>query len=308
VLVAQDAPDPVPAPGEVVVDVAAADVLFVETVIRRGNGLPYFRVRPPYRPGVGVAGVVSDAGDGVDRAWLGRRAVTRTGDHGGYVERALVAAERLIPIPDEVSLADAAALLHDGTTALRLADVVGIKPGERVLVTAAGGGLGVLLVQLAHAAGASVVAAARGTQKLERIRQWGADTVVDYSRPDWIDRVRHATGGLDVVLDGAGGAVGRAAFDLVVPGGRFSAHGTPSGEFATADQAQARARGITATGIEQVQLSADFQRYAERALAEAAAGRLKPLIGQTFPLGKAADAHAAIEARAVIGKTLLIPS
>jgi NADPH2:quinone reductase len=309
VLVAGKAPDPVPGPGEVVIDVAVADVLWVETLIRSGKGGQYFPVQPPYRPGVGVAGTVSVIGDGVDPAWTGRRVVTRTGEHGGYVERALVPAEGLIAVPDALELSDAAALLHDGTTALGLADVVQIKPGDRVLVTAAGGGLGALLVQLAHGAGAYVVAAARGAKKLERIRQLGADAVTDYSEPDWIERVREATGGLDVVLDGAGGAYGRAAFDLVAPGGRFSAHGTPSGEFAVADQADAQARGLTATGIERVQFAPEqFQRYAIRALAEAAAGRIRPLIGQTFPLERAADAHAAIEARAVTGKTLLVLS
>jgi NADPH:quinone reductase len=200
---------------------------------------------------------------------------------------------------------DAARLLTERV----LADVVRVKPGDRALVTAAGGGLGALLVQLAHAEGAYVVAAARGAGKLERLRALGADTVVDYSEPDWIERVREATDRLDVVLDGAGGAYGRAAFDLVVPGGRFSAHGTPSGAFAVADQAEARAPGITATGIERVQLApAEFKRYAVSALAEAAARRISPLVGQTFPLERAAEAHAAIEARVAVGKTLPVVS
>jgi NADPH2:quinone reductase len=305
VLVMGEAPDPVPGTGEVVIDAAVADVLWMETLIRRGMGGQYFPVRPPYRPGVGVAGTVSVVGDGVDPVWIGRRVIARTGEHGGYLERALVAADGLIPVPDVLELTDAAALLHDGVTALALADVVRIKPGDRVLVTAAGGGLGALLVQLAHAQGAYVVAAARGAEKLERIRELGADTVVDYSEPDWIERVREATDGLDVVLDGAGGAYGRAAVDLMVRGGRFSAHGTPSGAFAAVDQAEAR--GITATGIERVQLAPEeFNRYAVGALAEAAAQRIRPLIGQTFPLERAADAHAAIEDRVAIGKTLLV--
>lgn len=202
---------------------AVADVLWVETRIRSGHGGPYFPVHPPYRPGVGVAGTVSVVGHRVDQGWVGRRVIARTGKHGGYLERPLVPAGGLVPVPDAVELRDAAALLHDDVTAFGLAEVVRIASGDRTLVTAAGGGLGALLVQLAHSAGGYVVAAARGAQKLEQIRELGADVVVDYSEPHWIDRVRDATDGLDVVLDGAGGVYGRAAFDLVVAGGRYSA-------------------------------------------------------------------------------------
>ncbi|MCA2219184.1 zinc-binding dehydrogenase [Jidongwangia harbinensis] len=308
VLTVVEAPDPVPGPGEVVVDVVAAEVLWVETMIRSGNGGPYFPVQPPYRPGAGVAGTVTAAGAGVAGDWIGRRVAAATGDHGGYVERALLPAGDLIELPDGLACTDAAAVLHDGTTALGLMDVVEIKPGDRVLVTAAGGGMGALLVQLAHAAGGRVVAAARGRDKLERLRRWGAE-VVDYATPDWTASVAAAVGGLDVVLDGAGGRYGRAAFDLVVPGGRFSAHGTPSGAFAPVDRDAAAARGITVTGIERVQFPPGrFREYAARALHEVAAGRLTPLIGQTYPLDRAAEAHTAIENRSAVGKTLLLTS
>lgn len=306
VLALRHVPDPVPGPGEVVVDVAIADVLWVETKIRGGHGKPFFDHQPPYRAGVGVAGTVAATGDGVDPAWRGRRVVTGTGEDGGYVERARVPADGLVPVPDEVSLTDAAALLHDGTTATAIADLVAIKPGDRVLVTAAGGGLGALLVQLAHAAGGHVVAAARGAAKLQRLRRLGADATVDYSQPGWVDEVRAAVGALDVVLDGAGGEYGHAAFDLVAPGGRISAHGTPAGEFAVPQPEAAAARGITVTGIQDVRLTPErFRDYLGQVLAAAAAGRVTPLVGQVYPLERAAEAHAAIEARAVTGKTLL---
>jgi NADPH2:quinone reductase len=311
VLVPVEVPDPVPGVGEVVVDVAAADTLWIETKIRQGSAGEWFPVQPPYRAGVGVAGTVVSAGPGVDARWVGRRVVARSGPAGGYVERAPLPAENLVAVPDTVSLRDAAAVLHDGVTALALADLVNLAPKpngrDRVLVTAAGGGLGAILVQLAHAAGATVVAAARGTAKLDRLRGLGADTVVDYSEPGWTDVVRAATGGVDVLLDGAGGDYGRAAFELLVAGGRFSAHGTPAGAFAVADPAVARERGITATGIEAVQLAPErFREYLARALAEVAAGRVTPLVGQTFPLARAADAHTAIEQRTAVGKTLLL--
>ncbi|MEV4622734.1 zinc-binding dehydrogenase [Asanoa sp. NPDC049573] len=307
VLVPVEVADPIPGAGEVVVAVEVADTLWLETMVRRGNGGAAFPVRPPYRPGVGVAGTVAAVGPGADPQWTARRVVARSGPTGGYVERAVVPAEGLVTVPDDVSLRDAAAVLHDGVTALALADIVKPVAGDRVLVTAAGGGLGAILVQIAHAAGATVVAAARGAAKLERLRRLGADVVVDYSTPGWTDQVRDATGGLDVVLDGAGGEYGRAAFDLVTAGGRFSAHGTPAGGFAVADPDVARARGITATGIDAVQLSPErFRGYLARALDEVANGRITPLVGQTFPLERAADAHAAIENRTAVGKTLLL--
>ncbi|OZV81691.1 NADPH:quinone reductase [Micromonospora echinospora] len=306
VLTLIEVPDPAPGPGEVVVDVAVADVLWVETMIRSGHGGRYFPVQPPYRAGVGVAGTVAAVGPGADPAWAGRRVVARTGERGGYAERVAVPTDGLVPVPEPVGLREAAALLHDGTTAFGVLDLIPPRPGDRVLVTAAGGGLGALLVQCAHAAGARVVAAARGAAKLDRIRGLGADHVVDYSAPDWTDRVRTVTGGLDVVFDGAGGAYGRAAFDLLEPGGRYSAHGTPAGAFAVPDPQRAAARGVTVIGIDDIRFPPEVAReHLVRALDAAAAGRLTPLVGQTFPLARAADAHRAIEARTTTGKTLL---
>jgi NADPH2:quinone reductase len=269
-------------------------------------------VQPPYVPGGGVAGRVVSVGPGVDPGWVGRRVLAVTGEGGGYVELALTSVAGLVPVPDGLSLREAAALLHDGPTALGLADRTGIRPGEWVLVTAAAGGLGLLLVQLAHACGARVVGAARGKRKLDLIREAGADVAVDYAEPGWAQRAREATGGTgpDVVFDGAGGQIGRAAFDITARDGRFSAHGAASGGFAEIDPAEAQRRGITLRGIEQVRIAPpDPKRLAERAeraLAAAAAGRIRPVIGQTFPLERAADAHTAIEARSVIGRTLLL--
>lgn len=309
VLVTSEAPDPVAGPGQVVVDVSVAPVLFADTQIQRGWGREYFMVKPPYVPGFGVAGRVTSVGEGVDPGWVGRRVVTNTREGGGYAEEAVAPAEGLIPVPDGLGLREAAALLHDGRTALRLAEGARIRRGEWVLVVAASGGLGSLLVQLAHAAGALVIGAARGKRKLDLARELGADAVVDYSEPGWPERVREATGGRgpDVVFDGVGGQIGRAAFGAMAPGGRFSAHGAPNGALAVIDAQEAERHGVTVRGIEHVQFApADAKRLAERALSEAAAGRIRPVIGQTFPLERAADAYAAIEARGVIGKTLLL--
>ena len=302
VLKPAEVPDPVAGPGQAVVAVAVADVLFVEIVIRSGLGGEYFPVRPPYVPGHGVAGQVIAVGEGVDAEWIGRRVAGHARHDGGYAERVAVEAEDLVAVPGERDLPEAAALLHDGITALGLIDSTGVRPGEWVLVTAAAGGLGILLVQLARAAGAKVVAAARGLHKLDLARAHGALVAVDYSEPGWTDRVRDATGGVDVVFDGAGGDIGKAAFDLVVDGGRFSAHGMPAGGFAVPGPDR---RGVTVRGIEQVQFAPQEARgLIERALSDE---RLRPVIGQTFPLEQAAEAHAAIEERAVVGKTLLLP-
>lgn len=312
VLVPGQALDPTPGAGQVVVQVSAADVLFVDALIRYGLAVDYFPMRPPYVPGNGVAGRVISTGEGVDPTWIGRAVVTHTGESGGsggYAEQAVAAVEDLITVPEGLGLRDAVALLHDGVTATGLLERIAVKPGEWVLVTAAAGGMGVLLVQLARAAGGRVIGAARGTRKLELVRDVGAEAVVDYSEAGWTDRVRELTEGrgADVVFDGAGGRLGGAAFEITAFGGRFSAHGMSAGGFADIDREEADRRAVTVHGIEEGQFSpADFRRLAAHALSEAAAGLIRPVIGQTFALAQAADAHAAMEARSTIGKTLLL--
>jgi NADPH:quinone reductase len=314
VLVPATAPVPSAGPGQVVIDVSVADVLFLDTMIRSGRAAAFFPVRPPYVPGNGVAGRVTSAGDGTEPGLLGRRVIARSGaggGSGGYAERVMVPADRAIPVPDGVDLPDAAALLHDGATALGLAERTGIGRGELVLILGAAGGLGIVLVQLAQAAGARVIAAARGQAKLDLLSGLGADATVDYSQPGWTERVVQAGDGAgpQVVFDGVGGQLGAEAFEITTPGGRFSAHGAPSGAFARIDPDEARRRQITVRGIEQAQFrDGEHAQLASRALAKLAAGQIKPYIGQTFPLAEAAAAHAAIEARATTGKTLLTVS
>lgn len=310
VLVSRQVPDPAAAPGQVVVRTSAADVLFVDTAIRAGRAADFFPIRPPYVPGNGIAGRVTSLGDGVDPGWLGRAVVAHTGGpggSGGYVEQAAVDVGELIPVPDGLGLPEAAALLHDGSTAVGLLDRTGVQPGERVLVTAAAGGMGVLLVQLALAAGGQVIGAAGGERKLAAVRKAGGEAV-DYSEPGWAGRVLELTGGqrVDVVFDGAGGELGATSFGIIAGGGRFSAHGMSDGGFARLDPAEAGRRGVTVTGIGEY-APAVFRRRAATALAAAAAGRIRPFIGQEYPLAGAADAHAALESRTAVAKTLLRP-
>jgi NADPH2:quinone reductase len=308
-LVPGEMPDPVAGPGQVVVEVSVAGITFVETQIRRGTDKWHDRPEPPYVPGGLVAGRVVSVGAGVDPAWSGRRVVAGTGQTGGFAELAVAAAGQLFPVPEGLGLPEAAALHTDGSTALGLVEGARVLPGEWVLIEAAAGGVGSLLVQLVRSAGARVVGAARGSRKLDLVRELGAEVVVDYSEPGWAERVLKATDGAgpDVVFDGVGGEIGRAAFEVTAHGGRFSVHGASSGQATVIDPAQSRRSGVEVLGIEQLY---DFgrhqRRWAEQVMSEAVAGRIRPAIGQTFPLERAAEAHAAIEDRNAVGKTLLL--
>lgn len=309
VLVSTEIPDPVAGAGEVVVRAEAIDTIHLETQIRGGWG-EAFGVVPPYVPGGAAAGTVVSVGAGVDPSWTGRRVLAGGGTTGSYAELVRTTTDRLVPIPDGLDMSFAAALAHDGVTGMGILEAVSIKPGDRVLILGAAGGMGTLLVQLAHAEGAYVVGAARGAQKLDLVSGLGADSVVDYSDGDWTERVREALGGrpIDVLLDGVGGQLGTEAFGLVGHGGRVSAHGASSGGFAELDEADVRARNILVRGIEDVQFEAPERvRLATKALREAAQGRVRPVIGREFTLAEAAEAHRAIEGRSVPGKALLIP-
>ncbi|MEV2267353.1 zinc-binding dehydrogenase [Nonomuraea africana] len=288
VLRVREVDDLVAGPGQVVVGVAAADVLSVEAQLRTGWGAEWSGTEPPFVPGTGVAGRVLSVGEGVDPSLVGRRVaamVTR-----GYAEQALAEADALVPVPDALGFPQAAALLQVGPAALSLVEAAELKPGARVLVTGAGGGLGLVLVELAAAAGAEVTASATGTAKRRRAERLGAA----HTEPK---------GAYDVVFDGVGGQVGERAFELTAPGGRFFAYGVMTGAPAAVDPEAAAARGITLKGMEQVQFTPErFRTLAERAFH---AG-ITPTIGLAVPLDRAAEAHAAIEARALVGKAVLL--
>ncbi|TQM25772.1 zinc-binding dehydrogenase [Nocardia bhagyanarayanae] len=316
VLAVREIPDPTPGPGQVVVQVAAADVMFLDTRLRGGWGSEYFKIETPYVPGGAVAGVVVEVGAEVDPAWIGKRVATSTAASGigggqpigGYAEKALAKAETLIEVPEGLSLEQAVALSHDGKTALAVFDRAAIKPGEWVLVTAAGGGLGTLLIQLARSAGAHVVAAARGRAKLELAERLGAHAVVDYSEPDWSAEVRAATGGagVNVVLDGAGGDLGAAATEAIADHGRFLGYGAAAGDFAELDRDGLAARDIEVLGLFDITgADTDWNALARGIQDAVAAGDIEVVIGQTFPLEEADRAHAAIELRKSLGRTLL---
>jgi NADPH:quinone reductase len=305
VLTLRELPDPVAGPGQLVVDVAAVDVLFVDARLRAGWGREWFHVEPPYVPGNGVAGTVRSVGSGVDSGWVGRQVLAHTGKNngmtptGGYAEQAVVEVSDVEAVPDLLGLPEALTLLHDGPTAVLALTSANVRPDERVLVNAASGSLGTLLVPMLKAAGAEVIGAARGSRKLDFIREWGADAAVDYSTPGWTDQV----GPVDVVFDGSGGDIGSAAYTLVRPGGRFLAYGSSAGEFPTTEPRE----DVTVVGILEMGKGVDKRAALKEMLEKAAKGEITPLVGQTFPLDQAMAAHEAIEARQTVGKTLLLP-
>jgi NADPH:quinone reductase len=273
VLVPGEADEPA---GEVVIEVEHANITFVETQVRAGRGP--FAVQLPMIPGNGVGGVVG-----------ARRVIASLGGSGGYAERVAVPAASLIDVPDGMALDDAVALLADGRTATMLAEAAALAAGERVLVLAAAGGVGTLLVQLARAAGASVTGAVGREGKRAVVASLGADGVL----------YEALAGPFDVVFDGVGGAVARAAFAQLARGGRMLSYGLASGTWAQIAPEEAAARGVTLVAPDRD--PAKLRGYAERALASG----LRPVIGQRFALEDAAAAHRAIEARATTGKTLL---
>lgn len=310
VLEVAEVPDPVAGPGEAVVEVSVADVLALDAALRGGAGREYFGIEPPFVPGTAVGGEIVSVGEGVGDGWIGRRIVALTGISGGYAERAVVPEKELIPVPDALGLDKATALINDGRTALALVEGVGVRPGEWALVMPAGSGLGLLLVQLARKAGARVIATARGQKKLGLARDAGAEVTVDYTTAGWTERLREATagGGVNVVFDGVGGDIGRAALEATTGGGRFAGFGDSSGSYAGYDGAEPRGRGVTVLGPELVHIGGTekARRLAKRALAEAAAGKLSPHVGRTFAMEEAAEAHEALESRKTTGKTLLV--
>ncbi|MFF8651089.1 zinc-binding dehydrogenase [Streptomyces griseoluteus] len=303
--------DPAPGPGQVRIAVAAAGVHLLDTALREGRQgpLPALPALPTV-PGREVAGVVEALGEGVDGAWLGSRAVAHLGfAPGGYAELAVTDATRLHPVPEGLGFAEAVAMIGTGRTALGIAGFAEPGPASVVVVPAAAGGIGTLLVQHARNAGATVVGLAGGAGKTARVRANGAHLAVDYTRPGWAAEVRAWLDGREATLvyDGVGGEVAREAVALLGPDGRhlvfgWSAEGVGDG-----------ARGHFTEGVSESVLGPEMLRrggglraLGERALAEAAAGRLRPAVTR-FPLAEAAAAHRALQTRGTVGKVVLEP-
>ncbi|MGW1768361.1 zinc-binding dehydrogenase [Streptomyces sp. NPDC002073] len=310
--------DPVPGPGQVRIAVAAAGVHLLDTTLRAGVPTgPLALPDLPTVPGREIAGTVDALGEGTDPAWLGRRVVAHLGPvPGGYAALAVTDADRLHPVPDGLDEAAAVAMIGTGRTALGILQFADLGPDSVAVVPAAAGGIGTLLVQYAKRAGATVVGLAGGPAKTARTAANGADLAVDYTEPGWPERVRAFLGDrtATVVFDSVGGDTGRAAVDLLGPGGLhlvFGWSGSADGPL-TFTEAELAARGITSEGVlgpvmlRKTGGENPLRTLETRALAEAAAGRLTPAV-QRFPLAGAAAAHRALETRGTMGKVVLEP-
>jgi NADPH:quinone reductase len=309
----EEVEDPRPGPGQARIAVAAAGVHLIDTTLRAGRPMgPLALPDLPTIPGREVAGIVDAVGPEVDERWVGRRVVAHLGPaSGGYAELAVRETEALHALPDGLADDAAVAMIGTGRTAHAILEVAALAAHDIVLVTAAAGGLGSLLVQAARNAGATVVGVAGGPAKVQRVAQLGATVAVDYSAPDWSDAVRAALDGREVTvaLDGVGGALGRGALELLGAGGRLILFGFSSGAPTELSAGDLFARGITASaaiGAQIAQRPGGLRDLEEQALAAAADGRLVPLV-QRFALAQAAAAHEAIESRATVGKTVLVP-
>ncbi|MFF8384838.1 zinc-binding dehydrogenase [Streptomyces kanasensis] len=318
-LVLEELPDPVPGPGQVRVAVAAAGVHLLDTALREGMTGPFpAPAELPTVPGREVAGRVDAVGEGTDPAWLGRRVVAHLGTApGGYAERAVVDAARLHVIPARLDEAEAVAMIGTGRTTMGIVQFTDLTPDDVVVVPAAAGGIGTLLVQYAKNAGAVVIGLAGGPAKVARVRANGADAAVDYTRPDWPSEVRAFLGDrrATVLYDSVGGDTGRTAVDLLREGGRhivfgWSGQGLHDGGPLTFTDGELADRGITSQQVlGRVMLDragGDVRTLETRALTEAATGRLRPAV-QRFPLAAAAEAHRALETRRTTGKVVLVP-
>jgi len=295
----EEVPDLVPGDGEVRVRISAVGVQLLDTWLRAGRQVgPHPAPSLPAVLGGEVAGVVDAVGAGMPEDLLGRRVAV---GHGGYAEYVLARPDDLYPLPDGLGEEKAVAMLNTGVTAHAVWDLADAGPGDVVLVTAAAGGIGGLLVQLAKAAGATVVGLAGGEEKLKLVRDAGADIAVDYREPGWAERVGTT---VTVALDGVGGAIAADAWALAERGVSFGAaseQGDIGGELPEGVRSL-----FTSPVMAEFGEPGGFRRHVARAFAAAAEGRVDMPV-TTYPLGEAAEAHRAMENRETTGKVVLVP-
>jgi putative PIG3 family NAD(P)H quinone oxidoreductase len=309
-LVLDDVPDPMPRPGEVVVEVVAAGVNRADVMQRQGHYDP-----PPGSsayPGLEVSGRIAQLGDGVD-GWSVGDEVCALLTGGGYAEKVAVPAGQLLPVPAGVSLEDAAALPEVACTVWsNIFMTANIQPGEVLLVHGGGSGIGTMAVQLGREVGARVAVTAGSPEKLEVCRELGASILVNYRTEDFEAVVREATDGhgADVILDTIGAKYLARNVGLLAVNGRLVVIGLQGGRTAEIDLGAMLAKrcALIATTLR-------ARPAAEKAVIVAAvrehvwplieSGRVRPIVHAAYPLGDAAGAHREMEASTHVGKLLL---
>ena len=294
-------PTPQPKPGEVLIKVAAAGVNYAD--IHQRNGVYPMPVTLPYVAGYEVAGIIEAVGEGVTHLQAGQRVMAMV-PSGGYAEYALAVAAQAVPLPDGLGDAEATALLVQGMTAAGL-----LRTGhyDSVLVLAAAGGVGSVLVQLAKAQGKRVIAAVGSETKKAQVIALGADAAVSYADADWVQQVRDATGGQGVAaaFDAVGGVVGVGALQALGAGGTLVVYGSASGEPTILAGQQLIGQVQAVRGYTLFADVAKFQDFAVELFGHLQSGKLS-LPVQTYPFSEVQTAHRDMESRQTQGKVALM--
>ena len=301
-----------PGKGQVVVSVKACGVNFPDTLIIQGQY--QFKPPMPFSPGGEVAGVVKAVGDGVSGARVGDRVIVFTG-WGGFAEEMLADAAQLIPMPEGVDFPTASAFVMTyGTSYHALKDRAHLKPGEKLLVLGAAGGVGLAAIEIGKALGAHVIAAASTDEKLAVCQQHGANELINYSTTDLKQQVKTLTGGngVDVVYDPVGGDYSEAALRGIAWNGRFLVIGFTAGEIPRIPLNLALLKGCSIVGVFWGSFAAREPKQNQANLQQLFAwlreGKIKPHISATYPLNRAADALNDLMQRKVTGKAVLLVS
>lgn len=305
----EEIPMPDPGPGEVRVRLAASGVNFIDTYHRSGA----YPLDPPYTLGMEGAGTVDAVGENVTNLAPGDR-VAYAMHRGSYADYALVPDWRLVPVPDDVSLETAAALMLQGMTAHYLThDTYAVQPGDTVLIHAAAGGMGLLLVQIAKLLGACVIGTTSTAEKAALAKDHGADEIILYTEKDFEAETLRLTDneGVHVVYDGVGKTTFLKGLNVLRPRGTMALYGQASGKVDPIDPQILNQKGsLFLSRPSLAHHTGSHKEITGRAsdlFGWIADGKLTARIDQTFPLAEAAAAHRYLEGRKTKGKLLLIP-
>ncbi|MDO8535325.1 MAG: NAD(P)H-quinone oxidoreductase [Xanthobacteraceae bacterium] len=310
VLVPEQRPVPAPGPTEVLVGVRAAGVNRPDVMQRKGQYPP--PPGAPDIPGLEIAGEVIAVGGKVSRWKIGDKICALVAG-GGYAEYCLADEATALPVPKGFSFVEAAALPETFMTVWHnVFERGGLKSGETLLVHGGSSGIGTTAIMLAKAFGARVIATAGSPEKGEACKKLGADVAVDYNKEDFVAATKQATGGrgADLILDMVGGDYVDRNYDAAALEGRIVQIATQKGSKVTVDLRRLMLKRLTHTGstlrARPVAEKAAIARALEaKVWPLLSAGKVKPVIDSTFPLAKAADAHARMETSAHIGKIIL---